>query len=65
MRTANPTGVSKNTGLKIAGHMTDWDKEYLRQMAEQAKRRGDQKELDRLNKQYSKYGMSFGKLPGA
>jgi len=55
----------KNTSLKIAGQMTDWDKQYLRQMAEQARQRGDKKELDRLNKQYAKYGMSFGKLEGA
>jgi len=51
--------------LKIAGYMTNWDKEYIRKMAEQAKQRGDQRELDRLNKQYAKYGMSFGKLEGA
>ena len=53
---------SKNRGsLKIA-QMTDWDRKYLRQMAEQAKKAGNKKELERLNKMYAKYGMSFGSI---
>lgn len=54
----------KKGGNNVA-QMTPDDRAYLRMMAEQAKQRGDKKELDRLNKAYAKYGMSFGKLPGA
>ena len=57
-----PASKTKNRGsLKIA-QMTDWDRKYLRQMAEQAKKAGNKKELERLNKMYAKYGMSFGSI---
>jgi len=58
------SSASKNRNSLTIAQMTDWDRKYLRQMAEQAKKAGNQKELDRLNKMYAKYGMSFGTLKG-
>jgi hypothetical protein len=51
----------------IAGHMTSDDRQILRDHAKTLKQQGTRaasKELERMNKMYAKYGMSFGKLDG-
>ena len=61
------TKPSKVDSLKIAGHLTTDDKQLLRTHAEQLKKQGTPtaaRELERLNKMYSKYGMSFGSIKG-
>ena len=59
---------STNTANLVAGHLTASDKQILRDHAAMLKKQGGasaQRELDRLNKTYSKYGMSFGSIKGA
>ena len=54
--------------LKIAGHMTSSDKQILRDHAKSLKQqggRGAAKELERMNRMYAPYGLSFGKIEGA
>ena len=58
----NSLSKPKNRNSLRIAQMTEWDRKYLRQMAEQAKKAGNKKELERLNKMYAKYGMSFGSI---
>lgn len=63
----NGTKPSKVESLKIAGYLTSDDKQILRDHAAQLKKQGTPaaaRELERLNKMYSKYGMSFGSIKG-
>ena len=58
---------SPTESLKIAGHMTADDKQILRDHAAMLKKQGTPsaaRELERMNKMYSKYGMSFGSIKG-
>ena len=58
---------SPTESLKIAGNMTADDKQILRDHAAMLKKQGTPsaaRELERMNKMYSKYGMSFGTLKG-
>jgi hypothetical protein len=53
--------------LQIAGHLTTDDKQILRDHAATLKKQGTPaaaRELERMNKMYSKYGMSFGSIKG-
>lgn len=53
--------------LKIAGHLTDDDKQVLKDYAATLKQQGTRraaKELEKMNKMYATYGMSFGKIEG-
>lgn len=62
----NPSPKSK-VGDKVA-QLTPDDRQILRDHAEALKKDGGPaaaKELERLNRMYAKYGMSFGKLKGA
>ena len=55
-------------GLKIAGSLSADDKQILRDYAKTLKQSGTPsaaKELERLNKMYRNYGMSFGSIKGA
>ena len=61
------TKPSKVESLKIAGNMTADDKQVLRDHAAMLKKQGTPaaaRELQRMNKMYSKYGMSFGTIQG-
>jgi len=61
----NPT--PKKSSNNVA-QMTPIDRQVLRDYAETLKRDGSRnaaKELERMNRMYAKYGMSFGKLPDA
>jgi len=64
----NNRRVSPNTAdTQVAGHLTPADKQILRDHAESLKRQGGeaaQRELDRMNKMYRNYGMSFGSIKG-
>ena len=58
----------KKDGLKIAGSLSSDDKQLLRDYAKTLKKSGTPaaaKELERLNKMYRNYGMSFGSIKGA
>ena len=58
---------SPTESMKIAGYLTPDDKQILRDHAAQLKKQGTKsaaRELERLNKMYSKYGMSFGTIKG-
>jgi hypothetical protein len=51
----------------IAGNLTPSDRQILNEHAKTLKQQGTRaasKELERMNKMYAKYGMSFGKLDG-
>jgi hypothetical protein len=53
----------------VAGYLTDSDKQILSDHAKILRQQGTRtaaKELDRMNKMYAQYGLSFGniKLPG-
>lgn len=53
--------------LQIAGHMTNSDKQILLDHAKILKQQGGRaaaKELERMNKTYAKYGLSFGNIEG-
>ena len=55
------------SSLKIAGHLTADDKQILRDHAASLKKHGGtaaQRELERMNKRYVKYGLSFGTIKG-
>jgi len=60
---------STNTAdIKVAGNLTPSDKQILRDHAASLKKQGGaaaQRELDRMNKMYRNYGMSFGSIKGA
>jgi hypothetical protein len=46
----------------LAGHLTPWDKQFLRDYAEQMRKRGTPesiKEIKRLNHMYRQYGLAF------
>lgn len=63
----SPSKGQTANGTRLA-QMTPDDRQQLRDYADTLKKQGGpaaQRELDRLNKQYSKYGMSFGKLKSA
>lgn len=60
--------ASPGRQLQIAGYLTESDKQILMDHAKTLKQqggRGAAKELERMNKTYAKYGLSFGKLEGA
>lgn len=60
------TAPSRNQ-LKIAGHLTNDDKQILKDYAATLKQQGTRraaKELEKMNKMYATYGMSFGKIEG-
>ena len=53
--------------IKMAGNLTPSDKQILRDHAESLKKQGGaaaERELDRMNKMYRNYGMSFGSIKG-
>ena len=57
-----PSGPSK-VGLKIAGHMTESDRQILRDHEKVILKQSpaiQKREFERMNKMYSKYGMHFG-----
>lgn len=57
-----------STKKATTSQMTPDDRKILRDHAAMLKKTGGSgaaKELERMNKMYAKYGMSFGKLPGA
>ena len=58
----------KRNGLQIAGSLSADDKQILRDYAKTLKQSGTPgaaKELDRLNRMYRNYGLSFGTIKGA
>ena len=64
----NLSKPKKKDGLKIAGSLSADDKQILRDYAKTLKQSGTPaaaKELERLNKMYRNYGMSFGSIKGA
>jgi hypothetical protein len=65
---AKAVSTSKlSTKKATTAQMTPDDRKILRDHATALKREGGKgaaKELERMNKMYAKYGMSFGKLPG-
>ena len=63
----NPKPKKKNN-TEVAGHLTPSDKQILRDHAASLKKQGGaaaERELDRMNKMYRNYGMSFGSIKGA
>lgn len=68
MPKAQPMSTKKMTTTKAkTSQMTPDDRKILRDHAAALKKQGGSgaaKELERMNKMYAKYGMSFGKLPG-
>lgn len=59
--------ASRGRQLQIAGYLTESDKQILLDHAKILKQQGSRsaaKELERMNKTYAKYGLSFGKLEG-
>ena len=59
---------NKQTDTQVAGNLTPSDKQILRDHAAMLKKQGTpsaQRELDRMNKMYRNYGMSFGSIEGA
>ena len=57
----------KENGLKIAGSLSADDKQILRDHAKTLKQQGTPaaaRELERMNKMYRNYGMSFGTIKG-
>lgn len=69
MPNAKPVSTKKMTTTKAkTSQMTPDDRKALRDHAAMLKKAGGTqaaRELERMNKMYAKYGMSFGKLPGA
>ena len=64
----NLSKPKKKDGLKIAGSLSADDKQILRDYAKTLKQSGTPaaaKELERLNKMYRNYGLSFGSMKGA
>jgi hypothetical protein len=65
---AKAVSTSKlSTKKATTAQMTPNDRKILRDHAAALKKSGGSaaaKELERMNKMYAKYGMSFGKLPG-
>ena len=58
----------KKNSLQIAGGLTADDKQILRDHAASLKKSGTPaaaRELERMNKMYRNYGMSFGTIKGA
>ena len=58
----------KKNSMQIAGSLSADDKQILRDYAATLKKSGTPraaKELERLNKMYRNYGMSFGTIKGA
>ena len=56
------------SSLKIAGHLTPDDKQILRDHAASLKQQGTPtaaRELERMNRMYRNYGLSFGTIKGA
>jgi hypothetical protein len=60
--------VSSTTAdMQVAGHLTPSDKQILRDHAKSLKQLNTPsaaRELERMNKMYSQYGMSFGSIKG-
>ena len=65
---AKPVSTKKlSTKKATTSQMTPSDRQILRDYAKTLKQSGTPaaaRELERMNKMYAKYGMSFGKLPG-
>ena len=64
----NKPNKSTSDSMKIAGSLSADDKQILRDYAKTLKQSGTPaaaKELDRLNKMYRNYGLSFGTIKGA
>jgi hypothetical protein len=65
----NKTDKSKNTAdMKMAQGLSASDKQILKDHAASLKQQGTPaaaRELDRMNKMYRNYGMSFGSIKGA
>ena len=67
MKNLRTAPSSASNSMKIAGYLTDSDRQILKDHAETLRRQGTKaaaKELERMNKMYSQYGMSFGTLKG-
>jgi len=68
MRQPSDKPNKKKSDTQVAGHLTPSDKQILRDHAAQLKKQGTpsaQRELDRMNKMYRNYGISFGSIEGA
>jgi hypothetical protein len=58
---------SPSDSMKIAGGLSDSDKQILRDHAATLKQQGTpaaSRELERMNKMYRNYGLSFGSIKG-
>ena len=64
----NRRALPTTADMQVAGNLTPSDKQILRDHAKSLKDLGTPaaaRELDRMNKMYSNYGMSFGTIKGA
>ena len=63
-----PSKRTNTADMKMAAGLSADDKQILRDHAAQLKKQGTpsaQRELDRMNKMYRNYGISFGSIKGA
>lgn len=63
-----PSKKHNTADVKMAQGLSADDKQILRDHAASLKKQGGasaQRELDRMNKMYRNYGMSFGSIKGA